>query len=742
MADRTLTVKIVGDERDLQRSFQRSSRGAQNLERDLGRATRGVVAGSGAFRSLGRSIAFASGGFLAFASIGEVIRKSVDAAIEGEVAQRQLARQLGNSGLSFAKYRKQIEATNLQLGALAGFQNDELNTALTTILRTTGNVAKAQRDLATAADLARAKHIGLNQAALIIAKTEAGNTTLLRRQGFQIAKNATAEQALATLRRVVAGQAAAGTTEQQRFGAVLHDTEEILGAGLLPTLNKYLARSTDWLSQSQNQERIQRDVTETVRVSTKIVEEFANSAQKAADAVGGFKHLIEGLAAIKLATVFAGWSRSLGLLGASAGEAGAAGEVGLLLTRLGVLSGVGPVLLTVVVAEKTRRDPHSILDRLDFLTKHRKDLELVPNLGPVVNAIGKVTDALNKDEEAARRASAALRDIGAHGALRGALPEARFHIRRFAGADATTPTVPTRRPGITATQRNTFFDDLIGRRRDRVADIQSLRGQAAALVGIARVIEAEISRVHDKTRDLTLSDDLASVMRQRRGILQQIAEQAKQSAKDIAEQNKRAAEDAKRAAEEAAANLLRLRNALQFKALGLGPTGDTLTPRVAALRKELSRLTKGIDGTILDNRRTSSLISRLRKVLGGGLGALSEDVRKKVAEMLSGLDKQLKDHATKTRDTRRHFDTSAVLAGLGLSPDEIRALRSRLSMIGPGGTVPTRRTGAFALAGGTTYVLNNAQFHGVTDVAAFEEQLRKRRGQRAPSRRGPYAGRN
>src|SRR3954468_6645239 len=52
------------------------------IERDLGRASRGALAGSGIFRGLGRSIAFASGGFLAFASAGQFLRSSVDAARE------------------------------------------------------------------------------------------------------------------------------------------------------------------------------------------------------------------------------------------------------------------------------------------------------------------------------------------------------------------------------------------------------------------------------------------------------------------------------------------------------------------------------------------------------------------------------------------------------------------------------------------------------------------------------------
>jgi multidrug efflux pump subunit AcrA (membrane-fusion protein) len=42
---------------------------------------------------LGRSIAFASGGFLAFASAGQLVRQSIDAATEAAATQRQLGAQ-------------------------------------------------------------------------------------------------------------------------------------------------------------------------------------------------------------------------------------------------------------------------------------------------------------------------------------------------------------------------------------------------------------------------------------------------------------------------------------------------------------------------------------------------------------------------------------------------------------------------------------------------------------------------
>ena len=123
--------------------------------------------------------------------MSQFLRKSVDAAQQAQVANAQLGTQLRNNGKTLADYRAQIDHTTNRLSALAGFNRDELTGSLTTILRTVPNVNKALRDLSTATDLARAKNIGLNQAALVIAKTEAGNTTLLRRQGFQIAKNAT-----------------------------------------------------------------------------------------------------------------------------------------------------------------------------------------------------------------------------------------------------------------------------------------------------------------------------------------------------------------------------------------------------------------------------------------------------------------------------------------------------------------------------------------------------------------------
>jgi hypothetical protein len=92
MADRKLVVKIVGDASSVQRSFNTASRSTRQFSRDLSHAERGVLSGSGVFKSLGRSLAFASGGFLAFGSAAAFLRKSIDAAKEAQVVQRSWRR--------------------------------------------------------------------------------------------------------------------------------------------------------------------------------------------------------------------------------------------------------------------------------------------------------------------------------------------------------------------------------------------------------------------------------------------------------------------------------------------------------------------------------------------------------------------------------------------------------------------------------------------------------------------------
>lgn len=321
-------------------------------EREASGLSRGLLSGGG-IGHVGLA-ALSGGAFFGSYLAASGLRTTLNAAKEEQVANRQLTQQLANNGKSFADYRDQINKTADRLSVLAGIEDDELKAGLTTILRTVPNVNRALSDLALATDLARARHISLAQASTIIAKTEAGNTTLLRRQGFEIAKNATATEALAVVRQKVAGQAAAGTTAQERFNAVLHNSEEIIGGALLPTVTHLLGEGAKWLDQMNRSGRLQRDVNVAVHDAGIAVDVLRTGFHLLGGAIhivdgvtGGFKDTLAILAGIKLVSVLDGWAGGFTVAGREAKAAKT--EVGLLKAELGGLPTLVPITIAVAI---------------------------------------------------------------------------------------------------------------------------------------------------------------------------------------------------------------------------------------------------------------------------------------------------------------------------------------------------------------------------------------------------------
>lgn len=861
MAERTLTVKILGDERSLQRAFNtatRSSRqftgtikeqaaqaivarvqerqsleklaaeyqlvaeravhgseaqiaaaklardaqarlaasfgsvtheaargglAARGLSRDLEAASRGALAGSGLFRSFGRSLAFASGGFLAFGGAAGFIRKSIDAAKEAQVAQKQLAQQLANNGQSFAAYRGEIDHTVLRISALAGIENDELLGGLTTILRTTPNVNKALRDLGTAADLARAKHISLAAAATIIAKTEAGNTTLLRRQGIQIAKNATAEEALATLRRAVAGQARSGTTEQERFGAVLHDTEEIIGTGILPTLNKYLASGTKWLQQMNESGKLQKDVANAAHDFETAVSDVAGVVKTADRLTGSFANTLKLLIALKFASAAAGWVTGFRQTGIAAknAEGQVEGFKGSLST-LGALQ-LAPIVVPIAIeveanTEKKVKDAFGHVAADVFSA-----VENIATAGITGRSIPQqIVDAITGGGDAKNKAKKAGTDVG------DAFAEA---AAKAAHGLALKPDAATQTGGgggglsLTAAQRNTFFDNAISRilLRGGLGDLQQ---QLAAIEKAKALLDKRLAGTKDITRRLNLEDQILQLASQAQAIRGQISQAAlekrQQRFSDLiaslqldvtkAEATAQLSDDldalqrlqngikaqikAEGQTVELAQQLFENRQRIaavraqqvtgrQFEALGLTATGEQRTPGVRALKRELGNVSEEIKGTFLDTNKTRSLLQSIRKVLSGGLGAVGQDVRAKIQGILGDIDRQIDQHTRKNETKFRHASTAALLAGIpGLTGEQRRLLRSRLSQVGAGGTVPGSQSQAFALAGaGQTIVVDHkSELDGRVIEKSVTKYQRRGRKRRPSSRRGSSAGLN
>jgi hypothetical protein len=563
-------------ERQLARSLGVTAAEARKLstssvrfDKDLSRATRGALAGSGIFSKFGRSLAFASGGFLAFSGVSSFLRSSIDAAKEEAVAEKQLQTQFKANRETLAPYRREIEKFTDALSAKSGFENDQLVAGLTTILRTQPNVTKALRDEATAADLARAKHLSLSAASTILAKVEGGNTTLLRRQGIQVAKNATAEQALAVLRQRVAGQAAAGATQQEKFGAVLHRTEEIVGAGLLPTLNRYLASGSRWLEQMNQSGQLQKkvagaadDVTGALRAGGKVIHDVDR-------VTGGFKNTLELLLALKVASWAGGIAGSLARLGGrfsaarggvsalkgdlAVGNASLAAEAGVAafaLTTLGLhATGMDKRLKSAGGEVEKLADQFHFFGRSDPLAKFTKlqgtdkpgqiagvDVGKVIRFAKTLQSEGKSNDAVLSALESrfatlseadlkillriAGQTGAAFAAVGDSAEAAGIRAAHGINLAVAAAADAAKApaVIDTSHPvRLTRSQQNQFFDAKTQRAIDAASRL-AIDEQISALDRIESRLKARLAKTKDVTRQQNLEDQILSVEDQKKQV--------------------------------------------------------------------------------------------------------------------------------------------------------------------------------------------------------------------------------
>ena len=318
-------------------------------EREASGLLRGGVSGSG-FGRIGFS-ALSGGAFFGSFLAAGAVRTTIDAATEAAAVEKQLAAQYKASGQALGQYRKQIDDTLTRESALSGFNKDELTQSYTSIFRAAGNTSAALKDEAIAADVARGRHMDLQAASLLVAKVINGNVGILKRYGIETYKGETATEALAAVQQKYAGQAAAGTTAQQRFTAELHNSEVIIGTALLPTVTKLLAEGAHWLDQANRSGRLQRDVNAAVKDGSVFFHLLGDGVHYLRGAIhildgvtGSFKTTLELLIGLKFATTLTGWVGGMGRFRRSTQLAEA--ETATLRTQLGLLT-AAPYIITL-----------------------------------------------------------------------------------------------------------------------------------------------------------------------------------------------------------------------------------------------------------------------------------------------------------------------------------------------------------------------------------------------------------
>ncbi len=325
-------LQVRRAEQELASQSHRTSAALNREEASLGRLSRGALAGSGVLRGLGRSVAFASTAFLGGAGLVYALRSTIDRAAESERVLAQTANAVRRAGLSWEAYGQQVQRAALAQSNLSGFDDERLLATFSLFVRRTRDVNEALRLNALAADVARGRNIQLEQAAQLVLKASIGQAGALRRLGIDARKGADATELLAKLQRQYAGSARAfGETAagaQERFRVALENTQEVIAARYLPSITRLLGRAADWLNDSRNQERIQRDVNAVVQDGAQLARGFADGlrlvhriAGPLVENLGGFETVGRALIGLKLASVLRGWAAAFTVLrGRSAGS--------------------------------------------------------------------------------------------------------------------------------------------------------------------------------------------------------------------------------------------------------------------------------------------------------------------------------------------------------------------------------------------------------------------------------------
>jgi murein DD-endopeptidase MepM/ murein hydrolase activator NlpD len=361
---------------------QHLAREADHANRSLLQTARGAVAGSGAFRSLGRQIAFASSAYLGAAGFTTVVRASISAASD-------LNEEMNKARVVFRGSEADILSwSKTTAGALGISRQEALATAsvfgnmLVPMGYARDTAEQMSKRLVTlAADMASFNNADPSEVLEALRSGLAGEVEPLRRFGVQLSDARERQVLMAAgvkdlgatllpqqrtwaayqliLRDTADAQGdfartSGGLANQQRIlHAQIQNLEAGIGKALLPTVKNVTTGITAWLSKSENQERVQKDVTEAVDAARDAFGAIATVIGTVNKVTGGLKQTIELLIGLSVASKVAGWTREFTLLAGSSaagqetGAAGAAVKVSRLRSALGGLNAlaVAPIVI-------------------------------------------------------------------------------------------------------------------------------------------------------------------------------------------------------------------------------------------------------------------------------------------------------------------------------------------------------------------------------------------------------------
>jgi hypothetical protein len=233
---RTLKLSILGDVDNLNKSLKAASNDVDSFGDKMGKVGKMVGA------------AFVAAAAAAGAYAIKIGVEGVKAAIEDEKAQTQLALALENATGATTAQIKATEQSILQMSLATGVADDELRPALGRLVRSTGDITKAQDLLSTALDISTATGKPLETVANALGKAYDGNTASLGKLGIGLSaaelKTMNFTQVQSKLSDLFGGAAARNADTYAgriaRMQVAFNEAKETIGFALLPILEKLM----------------------------------------------------------------------------------------------------------------------------------------------------------------------------------------------------------------------------------------------------------------------------------------------------------------------------------------------------------------------------------------------------------------------------------------------------------------------------------------------------------------------
>jgi hypothetical protein len=372
-AEVEISGDVAGLERALNSARQTTRRAFTDMDQAHGRynrsmlqVTRGTLAGSGAFQSLGRQIAFASGAFLGTAGLVAGIRGSVEAA-------SNLNESINVTGLVFKEGREQIEAfvkESVNIGMSERAARDATSTfggllqnlglANTEMLKWSQTLTVLSADLASAFNTEPAQAVDALTSALrgqtrpmtqynvVLGDTEVRQKAVEMGLANTTAEVDRAAKAQATLQLVMEQTSAVhgdfeNTSDnlanaKRRLSAQVENLKARLGEALIPMVEGVINKMIEWAEElEKNEELHDKLITTLERFSAFLKDDVVpamqttfNWSNKVAQQFGGWLNLLKWIIGMKLVTALVGWTTAItGLLGSAGLGAGFSGASGL-----------------------------------------------------------------------------------------------------------------------------------------------------------------------------------------------------------------------------------------------------------------------------------------------------------------------------------------------------------------------------------------------------------------------------